>query len=148
MKYDIDIVIEKPLKEVVELFTNPDHIKDWQTGFESLEHLSGEEGLTGAKSKLNYNMGKRKIEMIETIEKNELPKMFIAIYEAKGVWNRIENEFLAIDQNKTQWKTKNEFKFSGFMKLMGFLMPKAFKKQSRMYLEQFKAFAESHNPKI
>jgi hypothetical protein len=31
---------------------------------------------------------------------------------------------------------------SGFMKVIGFLMPGSFRKQSRQHLEDFKAFAE------
>ncbi|WP_337251640.1 hypothetical protein [Maribacter halichondriae] len=38
---------------------------------------------------------------------------------------------------------ETDFQFEGFMmKTMGFLMPGAFKKQSKKYMEDFKAFAE------
>jgi len=40
--------------------------------------------------------------------------------------------------------SESEFEFAGFgMKLIGFLMPGAFKKQSLKYLTDFKDFAEN-----
>ena len=38
---------------------------------------------------------------------------------------------------------ESEFIFSGFMKIMGIVMPGAFKKESYKYLKLFKEFAES-----
>lgn len=88
-------------------------------------------------------MGRREIEMIESITVKNLPHEFSGTYEAKGVWNEVKNFFHAVDENTTKWVAENEFQFKGFMKLMGWLMPGAFKKESMKFLEQFKAFAES-----
>ena len=44
-------------------------------------------------------MGKREIDMIETITVKNLPKEFSATYEAKGVWNEMKNYFEEIDEN-------------------------------------------------
>ena len=87
-------------------------------------------------------MGKREIEMIETITRRNLPAEFHGTYEAKGVYNIQKNFFTALGENRTKWVSESEFKFSGMMKLMGWLMPGAFKKQSQKYLDDFKAFAE------
>ncbi len=142
MKYSNEIEIDLPVNQVIALFDDPENMKHWQPGLESFEHLSGEPGMPGAKSRLKYNMGNRKVEMIETIVKRNLPEEFSGTYEAKGVHNAISNKFIPVSANKTKWVTETEFKFSGFMKLMGWLMPGAFKKQSQKFLEQFKAFAE------
>ncbi len=49
-----------------------------------------------------------------------------------------------IDANTTKWRSESEFQFSNFMmKVMGFLMPDAFKKQSLKYINNFKAFAKN-----
>jgi len=143
MKYTVDIEIDLPKEKVIELFDNPENMTKWQKGFISLVHMSGEPGQVGAKSKLKYKMGKRDIEMVETIISRDLPKEFSATYEAKGVWNRIDNEFHDTTEGNTKWIAHQEFEFKGFMKLMGFLMPGMFKKQSCKYLEDFKAFAET-----
>jgi hypothetical protein len=145
MEYKLDIIINKPVAEVVALFENPDNLKEWQPELVSFEHLSGDKGQPGSKSKIVYLMGKRECEMIETIERNELPEMFIATYETNGVVNRMENRFKAVGSDQTHWTTNNEFQFTSLgMKLMGFFMKKAFPKQSMQYMQQFKDFAEKN----
>lgn len=143
MKYTNEIVIDKTRDEVIALFDNPDNMKHWQEGFQSLEHLSGEPGTLGAKSKLTYKMGKRTVEMVETITVRNLPEEFSGTYEAKGVWNEVKNYFVEVEEGKTKWIADCEFRFSGFMKVIAFFMPGAFKKQSMKYLVSFKKFAET-----
>lgn len=147
MKYTCEIEIGLPVSRVVELFDSVENLKKWQPGFVSFEPISGMTGQVGAKSLLRYKMGKREIEMIETITVKNLPHEFSGTYEAKGVWNEAKNFFIPLDEHRTLYKSENEFRFSGFMKLIGLLMPGSFKKQSMKYLELFKKFAESevHN---
>lgn len=144
MKYTTSIEINQPIEKVIELFDNADNLKLWMKGLESFEHLSGVSGQPGAKSKLKFIMGKREIEMIETITVRNLPDEFSGIYEAKGVCNVVRNKFRSLGNHKTEHISEQEFQFSGFMKLIGWLMPGAFKKQTMQYLQDFKAFAESH----
>ena len=144
MKYSVSITIDKPVNEVVALFDNVDNMKKWMNGLESFEPLDGTPGEVGAKSRLRFKMGKREIEMIETITAKNLPEEFTGTYEAKGVFNIVRNSFEPLPGNKTKYTTEQEFQFKGFMKLMGLLMPGAFKKQSMKYLQDFKAFAESN----
>lgn len=143
MKYSVSITIDKPVNEVVALFDNVDNMKKWMEGLESFEPLDGTPGEVGAKSRLRFKMGKREIEMIETITAKNLPEEFTGTYEAKGVFNIVRNSFEPLPGNKTKYTTEQEFQFKGFMKLMGLLMPGAFKKQSMKYLQDFKAFAEN-----
>jgi hypothetical protein len=74
MKYSLSIQIDLPREKVVELFDNPENLKLWQPGFISAEHISGEKGHPGSKTRLNYKMGRREIEMIETITSRNLPR--------------------------------------------------------------------------
>lgn len=143
MKYSHEIVIDLPRERVIELFDNPDNMAKWQEGFVSFEHVSGNPGHPRAKSRLLYKMGKREVEMIETITVRKLPQEFSGTYEAKGVWNEVQNFFHEEGIGKTRWVTENEFQFKGFMKIIAFFMPGAFKKQSYKYMEDFKKFAES-----
>ncbi|HRJ87241.1 MAG: SRPBCC family protein [Blastocatellia bacterium] len=143
MKYTVTIEIEKPIDEVVALFDNADNLYAWMEGLESFEHLSGEPGQVGAKSRLKFKMGKRDIEMIETITVRDLPDEFTGTYDAEGVFNIVKNRFEAINPTRTRYISEQEFQFTGFMKIFGWLMPGAFRKQSMKYLEAFKAFAES-----
>ena len=145
MKYTVSIDINHPIDRVIELFDNEENMFDWMEGLESFERLSGEPGEPGAKSKLRFKTKKREIEMVETIEEKNLPLSYKMTYEAKGVLNRINNRFESIDKNTTRYSTDQEFEFKGALKLMAFLMPGAFKKQSKKYLNDFKQFAESQN---
>lgn len=143
MEYTLEIDIHQPLKKVVELFNRSSNIKKWQPELLSFELLSGEEGAVGAESKLIYKMGNNEIEMTEVITINDLPEKFAGVYETDNVWNLVENSFVAIDDSNTRWICKNEFKCTGFVKLMALIMPGMFQKQSSKHLEQFKKFAES-----
>jgi len=145
MKYSNEVIINLPLNRVIELFDSEENLFKWQPELISFEHLSGEKGEVGAKSKLKYKMGKREVEMTETITVKDLPKEFSGTYEAKGVWNEVKNYFEALDEHSTRWYADCHFEFSGFMKLIAFFMPGAFKKQSQKYLDQFKVFAEGES---
>lgn len=142
MKYTTSIVIDLPLEQVIQKFDDPANMKHWQPGLLSFEYISGEPGQPGAVSRLKYRMGKREVEMTETITLRELPHRFDGTYEASGVLNIISNRFESVEGNKTRWISENEFRFMGIMKLMGMLMPGAFKKQSMRYMKYFKEFAE------
>lgn len=143
MKFTTEIEINKPIDEVVALFDNPDNMSKWMEGLQSFEHLSGTPGQEGARSRLKFKMGSREIEMTETINVRKLPEEFSGTYEAKGVFNIVKNHFVKVSENKTRYITYNEFQFKGFMKLIAFIMPGAFKKQSLKYQQDFKAFVES-----
>jgi carbon monoxide dehydrogenase subunit G len=145
MKYSAEVEINKPINRVVELFDNPDNMKKWMEGLQGFETISGKPGHEGAKAKLHFKMGKREIEMIETITKRNLPEEFTGTYEAKGVFNIAKNSFVPIDKNRTKYITEQEFQFKGVMKLMGAVMPGAFKKQTLKYMNAFKEFAEDQN---
>ena len=145
MKYTTEIEIEKPIDRVIELFDNPDNLKKWMEGLQSFEHISGTPGEPGAKSRLFFKMGKREVEMIETLSVRNLPDEFSATYEAKGVFNIAKNKFVKLSETRTRYVSENEFQFKGFMKLFAFLIPGAFKKQSFKYLQHFKDFVESQD---
>lgn len=144
MKYSNEIIIHRPLTRVIELFDNPENLKQWQPGLESVELVSGVPGQPGAKSRLVYQMGKRTIEMVETVTVRNIPEEFSGSYETKGVFNTVTNRFIELDSHTTKMITESEFTFSSIpMRFFGWLMPGAFKKQSQKYLELFKAYAES-----
>jgi hypothetical protein len=144
MKYTCEIEINKPLEKVIELFDNPDNLHKWMEGLQSFEHLSGTPGEAGAQSILKFKMGRRELHMIETITAKNLPVEFSGTYLAKGVLNIVKNKFVPLSDTTTKYISEQEFQFSGFMKIIGFLMPGAFKQQSMKYLYAFKYFVENH----
>jgi hypothetical protein len=143
MKYSTTIEINLPRSKVIELFDNPDNLAKWQPELIHFEPLYGEPGREGTQTKLRYQMGKREVEMIETITRHNLPDEFSGTYEAKGVWNRQVNYFDELGDTTTLWRSESEFRFKGWMKLMAILMPGAFKKQTFIQMKRFKEFAEN-----
>ena len=143
MKFTVKIKINLARNKVIELFDSTENLKKWQPILLSFEHQSGTPGEVGAKSHLQYKTGKREIEMVETITVKNIPDEFSGIYEAKGVWNEVKNYFYEVDKNTTKWVSENEFRCSGFMKIIAFFMPGSFKKETMKYLEYFKEFSEN-----
>lgn len=141
MKYTTEVWIKLDRPTTIALFDNPDNLARWQKDLIGFEPMDGIPGQAGSQMRLTYRMGKRELEMVETIVTRDFPDRFIATYEAKGVWNQCHNTFK--DKNGgTHWQMETEFRFSGWMKLMGWLMPGMFKKQTRQSMADFKAFAE------
>ena len=143
MKYTSQIIVEVPLEQFIKKLDSHENMKHWQRGLESFEHVSGDPGKIGAKMKLNYNFGKRKMTLIETITENRLPKELHVNYDTKGMHNLQQNYFEQTPEGFTKWVSINEFiPTNFFMRFMTLLAPKSFKKQSMSYLNDFKNFAE------
>ena len=143
MRYETEVIIDLPRARVIELFDSFENLKKWQEGLLSYEPISGEPGQAGAKTRLLYQMGSRRTEMIETIITRNLPDEFSGTYDARGVHNIVRNYFHD-EGEKTRWVLDSDFQFHGYMRIMSLFMPGSmFKKQTRKTMEDFKKFAES-----
>ncbi|WP_452224316.1 SRPBCC family protein [Lacinutrix chionoecetis] len=143
MKYTSQIIVEVPLEQFINRFDNHDNMKHWQRGLESFEHISGDPGKIGAKMKLNYTFGKRKMTLIETITESKLPHELHVNYDGKGILNLQQNYFESTPEGYTKWICTSEFiPTNFFMHIMTVLAPESFKKQSMVYLNDFKNFVE------
>ncbi len=143
MKYSFDIVIEAPLDICAKKFNSTENMKHWQRGLVAVEHISGIPGEFGAKMKIFFKMGNRQLSLIETITHKNFPHEFHGIYAAENIDNHQENHFSATSGNHTKWTCTNEFIPLSFkMRLMLWLMPNTFKKQTLRYMRDFKSFAE------
>ena len=142
--YTVFVDIDLPRDEVIAKFDNPDNLLYWQEGLQSFTHLEGEPGQPGAKSKLVFKLGKRDLELIEEVHRRELPDHFDGSYTWKGGYNTLENRFIELAPDRTRWESTCSYRFDSLMlKLMGVLMPGAFRKQQQKYLDNFKAFCET-----
>ena len=146
MRYQLELIINKPREKVIELFLDPENLWKWQYSLVSMEHISGEGREVGAKTLQVHKMGKRESEITETITAHNYPDEFSAMYEAGGVRNLIENFFSEIDDNATKWIFISDFNQSSLMiRMMTKIMPGMFKKQSVEFTNLFKEFVESHD---
>lgn len=59
------------------------------------------------------------------------------------MWSAAREQLTAAGSETTLWVSENEYRFSGvLMRLVGVLMPGAFRKQSIQHMQDFKALAE------
>jgi hypothetical protein len=147
MKYSTQVKIQLSRDKVITLFDSTENLRKWQPGLLKFEHLSGEAGKAGAKSRMVYEARKGELEMVETITKSNLPDEFHSTYEARGVFNQVFNYFMEAEDGTTVWRTENVFRFKGLMALMAPFMRKAFTHNTLLSMERFKVFAESSETK-
>lgn len=143
MHFHCQIDIKAPLGNVVDIFLNPDNLVHVQEGFVSKTLISGAEGKEGAVSKMVY----KKLELKETILKNNLPDEFLGLYEHKHTTNTMRVSFEALEDNLTRYHSEIEYtKLNGFLiNILAKLFPAMFKKQVEKWMLKFKTFAEKIN---
>ena len=144
MKYTQEIKVNIPIDEFVQKLDNIDNLKHWQRGLVSTEHISGDLRRFGDKMRLIYRFGNHTREITETITKRNLPNEFHVNYTSKTSQNLQQNFYKKATDGGTIWTSYNEFVLLNLkMRLILFLMPNAFKKQSIIYMRDFKNFAEN-----
>ncbi len=136
--YTLSVEIEQPIARVAELFGDPETLPFWQPGFQGLEKQ--DDGTT----KLRYLNRGREVVMIETVIKDDLPREYTSRFVVPGMMAMtVANRFEEIAPDRTRYVSENTAESQGLMmKIIGFLMPGCFKKESLRYMENFKAFAE------
>ncbi|MBM2623159.1 SRPBCC family protein [Actinoplanes sp. LDG1-06] len=153
MRYTVSIEIARPREEVAQLLADPEHMPKWLRGLVVHELLSGVHGQLGTKSRVVMEMGSQQMECTETITRrepadlHEIPPEDVVHFEreivTKGMWNAARERLTEAGPQATLWTSENEFRFSSLpMRLVGLLMPGAFRKQSLQHMRDFKAFAE------
>ena len=145
-KFICSVEINSPVENVVKLFDNPDNLKYWQDGFQSLENISGKPGEEGVKSKIVFNNKGRVIELTETIIKKNLPHEMTALYEHPHMDNYLTTRFIDLGGNRTRFENEGEYiRFSLVPKVMSVVMPGVFRKPVQKWLNNFKEFVEKNN---
>ena len=146
MRYTIELEVNLPRERMLEVFLDRSNTAKWQPGFISSTPISGTPGTVGAKDRQLHQQGNREQEIVETITVMNPPHEVAATYEGGSVWNLIENHFQVIDESKTKWVLTSEFRSSNlFMRLLTIVAPGMFKKQTKLFMEKFREFAESHH---
>jgi hypothetical protein len=153
MKYTVSIEIALPRERVVQMLADPAHLPMWLRGLVLHEPLNGMHGQVGTKSRVVFQMGQQKIEATETITRREpadlrgIPRESVVHFDreivTKGMWNAARERLTEAGPETTLWESENEYRFDSLpMRLIGFLMPSVFRKQSIQHMQDFKAYAE------
>lgn len=141
LKYNLEIEIKKPLDQVSGMFSDRSLLPRWQPGLVSDEVQKDKEGQKTYK--LTYQVGRRKLFITETITL-ENSHQYHATYKLKGVVNHVRHQFEAIDSHRTRWRSEQEFRFNGLMKVISLFMRSGFENQAGMIMNNFKHFVEKH----
>jgi len=156
MKYRNSIEIAQPRARVAQLLADPVHLPRWLRGMVLHEPVRGEHGQLGTVSRVVLQSGKQTFEITETVTRREpsdlqeIPREVVVVFEREsvgaGIWSVVRDRLTEIDPRSTLWVSDSEFRFDGvLMRLIGFVMPGSFRKQSQQHMEDFKAFAEHGN---
>lgn len=153
MKYTESIEIDLPRKDVVRLISDADSIPKWLRGLKEHEPLSGNHGEVGTSSRIVFDTGSQEMEATETVVRQEpqdlenLQASEIVYYdrelEAEGMWSISKDRFIELEPERTLWESENVYRFDGvMMRVLAPFMKGSFRKQQRVHMEDFKAFAE------
>jgi uncharacterized membrane protein len=137
--FQLETEIDRPLEAVIRLFANREHLPQWQPGLVSSEFMESKPYL---KYRLRFQLGKRKMSMMETITRNDLPKHYNGYYEMKGMRMEVHNAFESAGLNRTRWTCEVVYSFRGLMSLIAPFMKENFRKQSAILMKNFKGFCE------
>lgn len=136
-------IINRSVKEVWQYFTDPNHLKEWLTGFERLEHLSGTPGTVGATSKQHYTINGKPFELLETITKRVEFRQFSGTMSNEMLHSTIHNYFTGLEGKKTEVRSDTTVTFKGFMRVLSPLMKKSFQQRQDADLQKLKLAIES-----
>ena len=153
MKYVVSIEIALPRERAVQLLADPVHMPKWLRGLVLHEPLNGMHGQVGTESRVVMQMGQQQMECTETITRREpanlygIPRDSVVHFDreivAKGMWSAVRDRLTEAGPQTTLWASENEYRFSGLpMRLVSLFMRGAFRKQSQLHMQDFKAFAE------
>lgn len=143
MKYNVELIINKPRREVWRAFLDPDKMRAWQTSLTTIELLNGTPGQPGAESKLMFEENGREFSLIERIISCQAPDSILQSYENQFSINTIHNLFLEQGQNQTLWITETDYKFKTLlMKIMGPVYKKNLVARTQRDMQRFKEMVE------
>ncbi len=145
MKYTSKININLNLETFIKKLISTENLKHWHLGLTNYDHIYGTPGKTGSKIRLHYVLDKKKFYLVQTISKNALPYELDLTYESTGLYTLQKNNFEVVSDFEVLWTSENEIIPTNFkMRMMLLIMPNTFKKQTKIYLENFKNFAENN----
>lgn len=142
-EYTKEIVIEKPMHEVVQLFGHHRNFTEWQPDLVEYDTFEGDPCCEGAKSRLKYKKGSGDfVKMVETVEKSNLPEEYKVKYDTDGVNTYQSHHFEAVTDHKTLYRLHAKYETDGLMKVAKALHLDHFEKDTENFVKSFKQYAE------
>lgn len=146
MKSKSEVVINAPRERVLELWHSFEDQKKWQKGLESLEFKNGKPGYIGTQINYSYKLGRKKLNLQETLLKNNLPTEYQVLQESKGVISRQNHYITEPEPGKTLWTTVTETRFQTLgLRVIGWLSPGLFQREQQRTMEAFRDHVEQQS---
>lgn len=153
MRYTVSTEIALPRESVVQLLADPVHLPRWLRGLVLHEPIDGLHGEVGTRSRVVLRTGGQEMEAVETITRREpsdlhgIPADRVVHFDreivADGMWSAARERFTEAGPGTTLWTSENEYRFSSLsMRLAAPLLRGVFRRQSRLHMQDFAAFAE------
>jgi hypothetical protein len=144
MKYNIELLIDKPRSEIWQAFNDPEKLKIWQPSLSAIEVINGTQGKSGAESMLTFEENGRVYSLVERITFCQEPESVHQLYDNQFAINTVKNSFIVQGQNQTLWATETDYNFKTvLMKIMGPFYKKNFATRTERGMQLFKEMVES-----
>jgi hypothetical protein len=144
MNYTMEVDINAPLAAVIAVADQPAEWTNWLEDLKAFEHLSGTNGKVGARYGLVFKTGQREMAFTAEIIQNDLPEIMRTTMDACNLVATSTTRIRAIDDQRTRFISEQDFAFKGvFNQLVGFVLQREFKAQTRRHLANFKSLVES-----
>ena len=137
-------IIHKPVNEVWEYFTDPQNLKKWMGGLESVQPIKGEPGEEGSVSKHIVKERGQTIEMeVTIIDKNPPEKLSLELNH-KDFKVKVVNLLEPVNDNSTTFITAADVKIKSFAyKLMVPVIKNELQKKQDEDLKRLKGLIEA-----
>lgn len=144
MKYTMEVDIDAPVQAVVAIAAQPTEWKNWLEGLKEFEHLSGIDGKAGSRYRLVFQTGKMEMGFTAKIIQSELPELMRMQMDACNLLATSTTRLRAVGAGQTRYTSEQVFAFKGvFNQLIGFILQREFKAQTRRHMANFKRLVES-----
>ena len=144
MKVETTLVINKPVVLVWNFFDNPDNLGKWLTGFKRFEHISGQVGHIGSKSRQIYEERGRQIVLDDEITARQKYHHSAAKLTHKTMTALFDVVFTDLHDGRTQVVISNDTTFHTFYyKLMAPFISGTIRKRQEGDYQRLKAAIEA-----
>lgn len=143
MTFHVGLDIDASRERVWRAFDNPDNLPKWQASLVELERKSGVPGAVGSVSRLSYQEGSHRIELVEVVTSRSEPEELSAEYDHPHSRNVITNRFTETQPGRTHWDVTAEIHLKGMARFMGPLLRGTIEHRVRTDCQRFKSLLES-----
>jgi uncharacterized protein YndB with AHSA1/START domain len=143
MKISSGVTIKQPIQLVWEYMNDRSHMKEWQQGYTSSEHISGEPLMNGARARHTYTERGKPFVMTETILNSDPPRSIEIMLEHPAMNYAIITKLISEDADTTHVTMDSNVTFKAFsFKVLKPLLKKPFQKRQDEDLQRLKVSLE------